>query len=72
MQKAKTFREMDHMLDNEIEPFLFHLTDGDTDDSDDELVWKKDRRLQCVKTSFKEKNRLYLEPKFLKKTYFQQ
>ena len=41
MKKEKTFREMDHMLDSEIEPFVFHLTDGDTDDSDDELVWKK-------------------------------
>ena len=38
MKKAKTFREMDHMLDNETEPFVFHLTDDDTNDSDDELV----------------------------------
>ena len=39
MKKDKTFREMDRILDNEIEPMIFRLSDGgDTDDSDDELV----------------------------------
>ena len=39
MKEEKTFREMDRILDNEIEPMVFHLSDGgDTDDSDDELV----------------------------------
>ena len=50
------FREMGHILDSEIKPLVFQLSDGgDIDDSDHELVWKKERRLQAIKASLKEK-----------------
>ena len=39
LKGEKTFSEIDHILDNKIEPLVFHLSDGgDTDDSEDELV----------------------------------
>ena len=60
------FREMGHILDSEIKPLVFQLSDGgDIDDIDHELVWKKERRLQAIKASLKEKNRYFLEWRFL-------
>ena len=39
MKEEKTFHEVDHILDIEIKPLVFHLSDGgDTDYSDAELV----------------------------------
>ena len=39
IKEQKTYFEMNHILDSEIEPLVFHLSDGgDTDDSDDEFV----------------------------------
>ena len=62
---------MDHILDNELEPLVFDLSDGgDTDYGDDELVLTKKRWLQRIKTIFKEKTTLF-EATILKKTNFQ-
>ena len=60
MKEEKMFCEMNHILDSKIEPLIFHLSGGGlTDDSDNELVWEKERWLQCNKTSFKEKHSFY-------------
>ena len=48
------------ILDSEIKTLAFHLSDGDDPDNrGDEIIWKKERRLQLVKTSLKEKSVLF-------------
>ena len=61
------------ILDSEIETLAFHLSDGDdTDNSGDGIIWRKERRLQLIKTSFKEKSGLFratiLEKRFSSNT----
>lgn len=42
------------ILDSKIETLAFQLSDGDdTDNSGDEIIWRKERRLQLIKTNFK-------------------
>lgn len=39
MEEKNKFREMDHILDNEIEPLVIHLPDSNNSDgSEDKLV----------------------------------
>ena len=62
---------LSQILGSKIELLIFHLLDGrDIDNSDDELLWTKDRRLQHIKTSSKETNGSFWRYNSLKKHIF--